>query len=165
MLCQECRKRAATVHVTQVVNQTKTEKHLCSECARQMGEFEFALSPSFNINSLLASMFNLEPQLAAGSRLRCENCGLTFPEFGKAGRLGCSQCYAEFRPRLEPLLRRVHGASVHTGKVPSRTGGAVRAKKEIEDLRRQLAQAVQAEEFERAARLRDEIRSKETQLT
>ena len=95
---------------------------------------------------------------------RCSTCGLTFTDFRQIGLLGCGDCYQAFGRFLGPLFRRVHGHISHTGKVPKRTGGKVRIKKEIEELRRKLQEAIAREAYEEAARLRDEIRAKEEKL-
>jgi protein arginine kinase activator len=89
---------------------------------------------------------------------------LTFSDFKNSGLLGCGECYRYFQIGLEPLLKKVHGSAAHTGKVPRRTGGKVRIRKEIQDLRRQLQQAIQKEDYEQAANLRDEIRHLEKEL-
>lgn len=169
MLCQECRKRPATLHITRIVNGRKTEMSLCQECARETGELEFLGEPQFPLQSFLAGLLEagglttvLQP---AGSRSpRCENCGLTFQDFSRVGRLGCSRCYEQFGERLEPVLRRVHGSTQHAGKVPARSGDSIKLRRNLEDLRHRLSQAVKAEEFEKAAALRDQIRTLEKEL-
>lgn len=163
MLCQECRKRPATVHKTVVVNHHKTETHLCDTCARDHGELDLGAEATFSINSLLAGL--LEGEFGTGrqqgSGLRCPACGRTYAQFARSGRLSCATCYDTFRERLEPLVRRIHGSQQHTGKIPRRALGSVRRRREMTELRRQLAEAVQAENFERAAELRDKIRQLE----
>jgi protein arginine kinase activator len=80
------------------------------------------------------------------------------------GLMGCANCYDLFKDHLDPLLRRVHGSIAHTGKVPKRTGGRVRVRKEIEELRSKLQEAIKREAYEEAAKLRDEIKEKEEKL-
>lgn len=163
MLCQECRKRPATVHKTVVINNHKTETHLCDTCARDHGELDLGAEATFSINSLLAGL--LEGEFGAArepsSAQRCPGCGRTYAQFARSGRLSCATCYDTFRDRLEPLVRRIHGSQQHTGKIPRRALGTVRIRRELAELRRQLSEAVQAEDFERAARLRDRIRELE----
>jgi protein arginine kinase activator len=96
--------------------------------------------------------------------LRCPTCGLTYNQFSKIGRFGCGDCYKTFRERLTPLLRRIHGHSSHRGKIPERTKGALKISRDLEKLKEELAQKVRAEEFEEAARLRDQIRSLQERL-
>src|SRR5690606_25622813 len=175
MWCERCKQRPATVHITQVVNNHKTESHLCVTCAQESGvapgkELGFLFEPNFSFHNLLTSLMESEfgPQSAlspyqAGIE-RCSTCGLTFTDFRQIGLLGCGECYQAFGRFLGPLFRRVHGHISHTGKVPKRTGGKVRIKKEIEELRRKLQEAIAREAYEEAARLRDEIRAKEEKL-
>ncbi|NPV26959.1 MAG: hypothetical protein HPY81_05765 [Firmicutes bacterium] len=170
MYCEECKKRPATVHVTKIVNNKKTERHLCEYCAREQEQIGFGFEPSFSIQKLLASLLNYEPPTPEGISIaypeptKCENCGLTYSQFGQLGKVGCSECYQRFSEKLSPLLRRIHGSARHTGKIPKRTGGAIRLQKEIEHLRQQLQNAIQREEFEQAAQLRDQIRELEKKL-
>lgn len=167
MLCDECKKRPATFHMTKVVNGEKTELHLCEQCAREKGEIQFSIEPDFSIHQLLAGLLNyggagetgLEPGLER--QVVCGVCGSTYEEFTRTGRLGCSHCYEEFEEQLEPVIRRVHGANTHTGKAPQRAAKALRAKREVAALRSQLQAAVAREDFETAARLRDQIRALE----
>jgi protein arginine kinase activator len=167
MLCQECRKRPATVHITRIVNGRKAEMSLCEQCAREKGELEFLVEPQFPIQSFLAGLLQqgAVPMLEVSAPAKCETCGLTFEEFSRTGRLGCSGCYERFGDRLDPVLRRIHGSARHTGKVPARSGEAIKVRRELARLREALAEAVKAEEFEKAAELRDEIKrlEKETE--
>lgn len=175
MWCERCKKRPATVHVTKVINNHKTESHLCAVCAQESGvdpgkELGFLFEPNFSFQNLLAGF--LENEFGAQKAFspyqegteKCPTCGLTFTDFRKIGLLGCANCYRIFSESLDPLIRRVHGNINHTGKVPKRTGGKVRIKKEIEDLRRQLQEAIRREAYEEAAKLRDEIKAKEEKL-
>ena len=171
MLCEQCKKRPANVHMTKIINGHKTEMHLCEECARERGELNFFSVPQFSFQNLLAGMLGQEPGFDVdlsrpyrGSR-RCDKCGLEYSDFTRSGFLGCSHCYAEFRNQLEPILRRIHGATRHVGKIPKRTGGAVRVRKEIEDLRQELQKCIAKEEYERAAEIRDKIHELEGKLS
>lgn len=140
MICQECQKRPATVHLTRIVNNVKTEMHLCSECARSHQEFGFSMKnfgpseldfpmnfePSFPIHKFLAGLMNGSPfqtEMEPISSPQCPECGLSFARFGEIGKFGCSRCYRTFDDRLEPLIRRVQGSTRHTGKIPKRAGG------------------------------------------
>jgi protein arginine kinase activator len=163
VLCDECHQRPATVHVTRIVNGDKTELNLCEPCALEKGELPFMWEPQFSIHHFLAGLLEgAPPQVGQEARAgRCPACGLSYAEFGRTGLLGCPQCYEAFRPQLEPLLRRIHGASRHVGKAPRRGAGALVKEREVERLRRELQDAVQREDFERAARLRDRIRDLE----
>ncbi len=171
MLCDECGKRPANVRLTKIVNGVKSESHLCEQCAREKGELELFSEPNFSFPNLLAGLLQHEPGFAGapvafpgGATSRCRTCGLDFSGFRKTGFLGCPDCYDEFRPRLEPLLRRIHGSTRHTGKVPGRTGAATDTRREIESLRVELSRLVAKERYEEAAKVRDKIRALEKNL-
>ena len=169
MLCQECGSKPATLHFTKIVNGEKTEFHICESCAREKGDLIPGTSNGFSIHNLLSGLLDFEPAskspLSGGSHpIRCEECGLTYTQFSKIGRFGCSSCYKYFSDRLDPLLKRVHGNVVHIGKVPVRTGGKIQQQREIERLKRELQIKVEREEFEAAAHIRDKIRELEGKL-
>ncbi|GAB6932097.1 MAG TPA: UvrB/UvrC motif-containing protein [Calditerricola sp.] len=167
MMCQECGQRPATLHFTKIVNGDKTEFHLCERCAREKGELIPGMSNTFSIHNLLSGLMNFDVPTHTGhpaQALRCNVCGLTYTQFSKTGRFGCPACYEAFDAHLEPLFRRLHGATAHTGKVPARAGGVMRLARELERLKAELKQAVAREEFERAAQLRDRIRQLEAQI-
>lgn len=167
MLCPECGKRPATLHYTKIVNGDKTEFHLCEVCAQEKGEYMPGFENGFSFHQLLSGLLNFEPSTSdlnshatlKPQMLRCPTCGLTYSQFSKIGRFGCADCYQSFRDRLDPLFRRVHGHSQHRGKIPERTKGELRIRRQLEKLKEELALKVRAEEFEEAARLRDQIRS------
>lgn len=170
MLCEECKQRPATVHITRIINNQKSQVNLCEECAREYHQqWGFGFEPNFSIPQFLAALLQHEaPEVPAGwqegAGLGCRACGLTYDEFRRTGRLGCAQCYAFFGDRLEPLLQRVHGVSRHVGKVPRRAGGNLSIKREIERLRAELERLVAAEEYEKAAQVRDRIRELEKKV-
>ncbi|EAX46673.1 UvrB/UvrC protein [Thermosinus carboxydivorans Nor1] len=167
MLCDECKRRPASVHITKITNNHKVEKHLCQQCAQASGEGSFSFGPQFSVHDFLKGMFNhgfAEGHIAQ-SQPACTNCGMTYQDFSRTGRIGCSACYGAFGQRLEPLLRRIHGASIHTGKLPKRAGGQLELKQRLKRLRQDLERHVANEEYEQAARVRDEIRSLEKQLS
>lgn len=172
MICQECEQKPATLHFTKIVNGEKTEFRLCEACAGDKGEMFPGSSSNFSIHHLLSGLLNFDatPTVKGGdppsveTALRCETCGLTYAQFSKSGRFGCVNCYQHFAPRLGPIFRRIHGNMQHSGKVPRRTGGVIRIRKEINDLKRQLQQKIESEEFEQAAAIRDQIKDLEKQL-
>jgi protein arginine kinase activator len=169
MICQECEKRPATLHFTKIVNGEKNEFHICEVCAREKGEMIPGTANGFSIHNLLSGLLDFEPS-STGSvsnkaqSIRCEECGLTYSQFSKIGRFGCGSCYQSFSERLDPLLKRVHGNTVHVGKVPKRTGGLIQDKREIENLKKEMMTCIEQEEFERAAKIRDQIREIEKKL-
>lgn len=168
MYCEECKQRPATVHFTQMYNGKKVEVHLCEACAAQKGAFMFDVANNFSIPNLLGSLFGSNfnlPDIKTQLPVRtCPNCGMSLNDIRNTGRLGCSECYAAFEKELEPTLRRVHGNSEHVGKVPARGGKKVMEKKKIETLKQQLQQAVVAEDYEKAAEIRDTIKEIEKKL-
>lgn len=170
MLCPECGKRPATIHYTKIVNGKKSEFHLCEVCAQEKGEQMPGFDSGFSFHQLLSGLLNFDSSSTGGHEayeanlLRCPTCGLTYNQFSKVGRFGCGDCYKTFQNRLDPLLRRIHGHSSHHGKIPSRAKGELKLQRQLEQLREQLAQKVQTEEFEEAARLRDQIRELQDRL-
>lgn len=167
MVCQECQLRPATVHFTKIINGEKSEFHLCEQCAREKGGLMFGQSSGgFSLNNLLSGLLSYDPSgiPASSQSLRCETCGMTYAQFSQVGRFGCADCYKSFASRLDPLLRRIHGSTTHTGKVPERSGGLLKKRKELQELKRQLQQKIQLEQFEDAAILRDRIRALENEI-
>lgn len=168
MICDNCKKNPVAVHVTQVVNGEKIEMHLCQECAADKGVMFFNLdASSFSLPKLFGSFFQgLVPNLeeVVTENPTCPNCGMRINQLSQQGRLGCSECYNAFEQQLEPALRRIHGHTRHVGRVPSRQGGTIMVKKQIDTMKSQLKEAVQQENFELAAELRDQIKNLEKGL-
>jgi protein arginine kinase activator len=157
------------VHLTKIMNNEKTELHLCEVCAKNVGnELGLVFEPSFNFQNFIAGLLegdlNIYQHPNSNQEIYCQNCGLTFSDFTNSGLLGCGECYRHFKSGLEPLLRKIHGSDHHIGKVPKRTGGKFRVRKEISDLRAELQQSIGREDYEKAAFLRDEIRRLEAEL-
>ncbi|OAB35181.1 UvrB/UvrC motif-containing protein [Paenibacillus glacialis] len=172
MHCQECGTRQATLHFTKFVNGEKTEFHICESCAREKGEIVPGTSGGFSIHSLLSGLidFDTASKVQSGASkaaqpLHCEKCGMTYTQFSKAGRFGCSSCYEYFNDRLNPLFKKVHGSITHVGKIPKRGGGQIQVKRQLDDLKSELQQRIVQEEFEEAAMLRDQIRELEKGLS
>lgn len=156
MLCECCQQHEATIHVTQVIDSKSRELHLCESCAEDSG-----LNVQ-NVMSLPEVLFGMsgiadeDPEAAARS---CPQCHMRGADFKKTGRLGCPQCYRTFARELAPMLAAMHKGTRHVGKAPSHGGTLPEAKgDQLDELRRQLAEAVDGERFEDAARLRDQIR-------
>ncbi len=165
MLCQDCKKREAQVHLTQIVNNEKATLSLCRECAAARGFH----SPLDNVPFPLAEILSgMAANVPTGTKkqpveaITCPTCGLTFESFTQQGRFGCGDCYKAFRNRLEPIMRKIHGASLHRGRGPilkadeGETGEAISVREE-ERLEIELKKAIEAEDFERAAELRDKL--------
>ena len=167
MQCQRCGSRPAAFHQTVIVNGQRQESHLCEVCASQGAS---AGVPSLSIQQLLASFLGQGASpFSTASPVRqaeptCSQCGLTYSQFAESGLLGCAHCYEDLGQHLAPLIKRIHGAEGHQGKAPKRIGGLVKAQRELAGARVALQQAISAEKFEEAARLRDRIRELESQL-
>lgn len=165
MMCDICGAADAVIHLTEIENNEMTVAHLCEQCAAAKGlETEGEDSPDFPLTDFLAQIGGGEEEDPVPEREQdaCSFCGLTFAAFRETGRLGCPHCYVTFEGHLKSLLRRIHGATQHAGKVylpPDPT--ASEKQKRLEGLKRRLQRAVAAENFERAAELRDEIRAME----
>ena len=176
MLCDDCKKNEACVHITQISAEGKIDKNLCESCAAKYGDFMFQpKDKNLSVNDFLKGIFSnaqqeepQEQETAARqkpqTKLACPNCGMSFADFLHTGKIGCSVCYDTFRRQLEPLLRRIHGSSTHSGKIPHRSGGTLELKQEIKVLRQKLQTSVEREEYEKAAEYRDKIRALEKQL-
>lgn len=156
--CQHCQKQPATVHLTEIIDGKKREVHLCEACAQKENVHPFTAQSFFS--------HLLEPAKAGvgpGADVRCPKCGLSYSEFRQRGRLGCAEDYQLFKEGLNQLLERIHGGTQHLGRVPSRAGANLKRERELIELRRELNKAVQREEYERAAGIRDRIRRIEEQ--
>ena len=168
MLCQECRKNEATIHIVKNIYGRQVELNLCENCARKKEELDFTFEPQFSLHKLFASMLNQGlfngSEVKSVSNLKCPGCGFTFTQFSQVGRLGCSECFKAFEGKLKPLLRRIHAGTVHKGKVPAGIAKRVHTIREIDSLKEDLQQKVQDEEFEEAALIRDRIRSIEAAI-
>ena len=163
MNCEVCGKKEATVHLTEIVNDQVTKLNLCEDCAREKGA---EMEEHFGLSELLAGLTDIgttvEPETAITTK--CPNCGLSYQNFRKIGRLGCSVCYDAFKKELTPLLKRIHGSDRHVGKVPLKGGKTIKDTRTLQDLKVQLDKAIQMEEFEEAAKLRDKIRDLENNM-
>ena len=164
MLCQICKKKEATITFTKIIGGQKTEIHLCKDCAAIFSDkFSIFPLPQFDINDLLAELLNAidlyhkEEEVIPGKEIECSNCHLTYNEFKRSGKLGCSVCYHDFREQLTPLLRRLHGNSRHVGKIPRQSRGKLNKLRKIKQLKKELQELVLKEEYEKAAKTRDEI--------
>lgn len=161
MQCDNCGERPAAVHLTQIVKNSVTTVHLCEVCAAEKGVQTAASIAKFPLSDFLASMGKgaagaLPPGVESEP---CSFCGARLSDFRETGRLGCPHCYATFETHLRDLLRRLHGSSQHVGEVylPPDAELADRRRR-LNELRDQLRRAVEAENFELAAELRDRIR-------
>lgn len=171
MFCDICGKNKATVHLTEIVDDQMTELHLCEVCAKKKSS---EMEQQFGLADLLAGLTDLggSAQQKDMGGLKCSFCNLTYDNFRKSGRLGCSHCYESFRKYLVPLLKKIHGSSQHLGKMPKKSSNKVifpkatavvskEQRPEIEVLKFKLQEEIKKENFEEAAKIRDKIRQLE----
>jgi len=157
-VCQNCQQARATVHITDTMPK-KSERHLCERCAEKEG---IIVKQHATTHAILQEFLKAKVVLGSDESISCDRCGVSFREFQSTGQLGCPHDYEVFRPLLAALIERAHnGATQHIGKMPARVGAALRQKTGLARLQKELRLAVEAEDYERAARLRDEIRTLE----
>jgi len=163
MLCDNCKERDAVINLTQVEHDSKVTLHLCEQCAQQKGVETGGTVLKSPLGGFLPALGQggtgaaLLPSASDG--LRCSACGATLRDFRDSGRLGCDQCYLTFDFHLRDLLRRLHGSSQHVGERYELPGADdADPKGRLLELRAQLRRAVESENFELAAELRDRLR-------
>lgn len=166
MKCPICGKKKATIHLTEIVDGKVTETHICESCAKDKSS---EIEQDFGLGDLLAGLSGFVPQTQATpvkEDIVCKKCGLQYEEFKEYGRLGCSQCYADFEKPLGRLLKKIHGSQHHLGKRPLKYNEPQKEQGDLSkdvkgELKEKLQQAIDSEEFERAAMLRDQLRTLE----
>ena len=161
MTCDICKKHDATVHLTQIVEGKMLKVDLCDACAKTKGVQE---SAGFSLADLMVGLGSAEEIKTETPGLRCPACGFSQADFKKTGRLGCAVCWEKFESGLAGLLKAMHKSDRHVGKVPSKAAHTVALSEQIKGLVADLDKAVQDEQYEQAARLRDQIRELETKL-
>jgi protein arginine kinase activator len=160
MRCDNCKERDAVINLTQVEHDTKVTLHLCEQCAQEKGIETGTTVLKSTLGTFLSAMGKGTNLPVPADTIRCPSCDATLRDFRDSGRLGCAQCYQAFSEHLRDLLRRLHGSSQHVGEryvVPG-VNGEASAMSGLLELRDQLRRAVESENFERAAELRDQIR-------
>ena len=160
MLCEKCGKNPATTHIHTVINGVSATKHLCQFCAANQNEKQTSLANMFS--SMFSELLNTG---AIAPTKTCDICGTSFSSIAKSGKAGCPSCYSVFFDELVPYIKRVHGSTVHMGKHPQTNAQpttlvAVQSTKDkkIEELKQALKNHIEKEEYELAAKIRDEIR-------
>ncbi|WP_040209945.1 UvrB/UvrC motif-containing protein [Clostridium polynesiense] len=164
MLCEKCHKNQATVHIVKVINGDKKEINICQNCAQESEDLKFSqdlISP-FSFQNILSGFMDYMDKTSENNshtETRCPKCGMSAAEFKRLGLLGCHQCYKTFSSTVDPIVRRVQGKLEHRGKVPDKAGKDILEKKRLVKLKEELQQAILAEEYEKAAVIRDEIKN------
>lgn len=158
MLCEECGKNQATVSITVTTGNSTSTRRLCPECMKKM-ELNLAKGDIQSFLSSVLSVLGSEKKSDQPSVV-CSGCGLSYSEYEHTGRLGCAQCYRDFSAMLKPSLQKIHGRTQHAGRSPKAFVPDPQAQRDqrAAELRRLMDEAVAEENFEEAARIRDELR-------
>jgi protein arginine kinase activator len=168
MQCERCKSIEATIHLTEIIKDVKSEVHLCESCARGIGLNSKLSNFSLSIPELLSFLDINEVEGYEDGSL-CRSCGMTFLEFSREGKLGCPDCYNYLSDSLKSVILAYHGAIKHVGKHPDndrsndkdsflKSVQVFSERRSKEALKKQLNKAVQEERYEEAAMLRDKIR-------
>ena len=161
MTCEKCGKNAATTHITRIVNGLRTEQHLCGACAQKQG---FSALGGLDMAGMWNALFAEPSARALADTVGCPTCGTTLTEIVRSGRAGCPDCYLTFDDRLLPAIQRIHGKAQHAGKLPSAAGETARVQQQLDRLRGELDEKLNAQAYEECAVLRDRIQHLEQQL-
>tara|TARA_B100000459_G_C8589971_1_gene207264 strand:- start:1084 stop:1590 length:507 start_codon:yes stop_codon:yes gene_type:complete len=157
--CQPDCDNEATVHLTEIVNGQMKKIDLCEECAKDKGVTD---PQGFALADLLLGLGASSEMESVSSELECPTCGFTQADFKKTGRLGCSTCYTVFAEPLEGMLKQMHKGTQHVGKVPKALRAKLDITKQRDSLAEQLRKAIETENYEEAARLRDQLKELES---
>ncbi|HEX7024418.1 MAG TPA: UvrB/UvrC motif-containing protein [Gemmatimonadales bacterium] len=167
MKCSACGERDGVVSLTQIVEGDVRTVSLCAQCAAEKGietGVGLADTPLGGFLAALGESADPDAPLSAALEHACPVCGATLRDFRETGRVGCAECYRAFDAPLRELLRRLHGSTHHTGmRYTGTEAAAAPAEPDLvaRDLREELRRAIEAEQFERAAELRDLLRERE----
>jgi protein arginine kinase activator len=171
MFCERCKNIEATIHLTEIIKDMKSEVHLCENCAREIGLNSKLSNFSLSIPEMLSFLdIHDVDEYVEGSV--CKTCGLSFIDYKREGKLGCPDCYQYLGESLQSVIAGSHGSGKHTGKHPNNPAGASPdafnkaarnyAQKTLDELKLMLDRAVFEERYEEAAMLRDKIREQES---
>ena len=181
MLCEYCAENEATVHVNEIIGKNIKAVHLCAACAKQHG-IKFESETELDLSALMeklnaANVHSLKKTLKGEDAdttpdTACPNCGCTLDDIHNNGRLGCAQCYRVYRGQLAPLFEQLHRGTDHKGTAPAHYGKrrqretdhpmnaprhTQKQQPSLQQMQKQLEQAVNVENYEKAAELRDRI--------
>ncbi len=158
MLCEKCGMNEATVKVTQIINGHKTLKHLCHDCAQADDVFK---GITLGFGGMFPEFSSLHESV---EEKECPLCKMKLSTFLKTSKPGCGECYSAFEKEMAPLLKKIHATNIHSGKVAKSGDEKVIAKRKIDLLKAKLQDAVKKEQYEEAAKLRDEIKEMEGEV-
>ena len=173
MICEHCKERHANVTVTQVQNGEKMERHYCEICASQFHPFQFDLQDEpISLQQFITNWFgsptkanSKEGQSQKSTQKNCPTCGMSYSQFLKKGKFGCASCYTTFRAYLPPLLNKLHAGSKHKPTGEEVISPMHQLQLQVQQMREKIKIAIEEERFEDAAKLRDEIKELERQLS
>lgn len=159
MLCQSCGKNQANTHIKRIVNGELTEFMLCDKCAAKLGYSNIFDGFGFDFDNLLGSFFaNNESSFLPTNNKRCDFCGASLNDISNTGKVGCAKCYDVFFDQLMPSIKRIHGNTKHSGKYASTAGKESIIKNKIKLLNERMKMAINQQNFEEAAKIRDELK-------
>ena len=166
MKCEKCGERDAAIFYQVQINGHAAKLSLCHTCAAKMGlgaqkEVPFPALFAGDLPDLFGDIFEFSHKSPVAAPPACPECGSTWQELAKLGRVGCPACYEAFGAQLKDSIRTMHGNATHTGKAPAKKRAASEKKTHLVELKKALSDAIGKENFEEAARLRDEIRALE----
>ncbi len=164
--CFNCHKEVAEVRITKVEGSQVSDIYLCQKCAAEYSKYQKPPEVVFSLSDIFENILKGEKGKSQKTEqgIICSECGLNYETFKKTGLLGCSACYSSFSKLIIPLLRRIHGSTEHTGKSSSKIDFRTESTLKVEELKKELDNAVEKEDFEKAAVLRDKIKSIEEDL-
>lgn len=158
MKCEICRESVATVHLTEISNNQKKEVHLCETCAQEKGVAIHSHVKNLSLPEFFGQLSDAPSTSSkSGTHTVCPVCKIDYQEFRATGKFGCASDYRIFRKELDYLLDKVHGAVQHRGKMPVRVGMEMSRRRQIDELKKELRTAVDSEQYEQAANIRDRI--------
>lgn len=178
MLCQNCNKNEANVRYTQIINGVKKEMILCEKCSKELGIDNMKLSLPISFSNFFGDFLNeydnsFMPLITMPKETKCNKCGMTYDEFMQLGKFGCDNCYEVFSTRIDPILKRLQGSNRYIGKKAELNENNITKKIEVKKkeskqdkinkLKEKLKELVKEENYEEAAKVRDEIKKLEVQ--
>jgi protein arginine kinase activator len=159
MLCEKCKKREASVFITKTVGGVKSEMRLCSECADKENGHPFFFGMENPFSGFFGESIFSAP--SAYERKKCDVCGQTLAELARSGRAGCAKCYEIFESELDKIITGIHGSARYSGALPGKNAAGAERRKRIEELKKEQQIAINEQNYERAAEIRDEIKALE----
>lgn len=171
MLCQNCGENEANIKYTQIINGVKKEMSLCDKCAKDLGIENINFNMPIHFSSFLDDMFEMNdfmPSLIDGPKeLTCDKCKMSYDDFLKEGKFGCSMCYDTFSGKIDSLLKNIQGTNRHVGRNSENNQESPKEVQEqktnnkLNELKERLKIEIQEERYEDAAKTRDEIKKLE----